>query len=99
MRSQADTERDARLAVALVGLSADLITTGFFRFGRFTSRGYGWVRLEAPDRPSAWPWQTCCRRVQTAGRMPKAAQVWPLLCWAGMPRAVLSEAVQEWYGG
>jgi hypothetical protein len=33
------------LAVALVCLAADLISSGFFRFGRFTSRGYGVVRL------------------------------------------------------
>jgi len=31
--------------VALVCLAADLISSGFFRFGRFTSRGYGVVRL------------------------------------------------------
>ncbi len=33
------------LAVALICLAADLISSGFFRFGRFTSRGYGAVRL------------------------------------------------------
>lgn len=33
------------LAVALTCLAADLISSGFFRFGRFTSRGYGVVRL------------------------------------------------------
>jgi CRISPR/Cas system CSM-associated protein Csm3 (group 7 of RAMP superfamily) len=33
------------LAVSLVCLAADLISSGFFRFGRFTSRGYGVVRL------------------------------------------------------
>ncbi|RMH01706.1 MAG: hypothetical protein D6706_01475 [Chloroflexi bacterium] len=47
-----DTVLEARLdpandfAVALLVLSADLISSGFFRFGRFTSRGYGVVRLE-----------------------------------------------------
>jgi hypothetical protein len=35
-------------ALALVSLSADLIGSGLFRFGRFVSRGYGVVRL-APD--------------------------------------------------
>ena len=33
------------LSIALVCLAADLISSGFFRFGRFTSRGYGLVRL------------------------------------------------------
>lgn len=33
-------------AVALLLLSADLVSSGFFRFGRFTSRGYGVVRLQ-----------------------------------------------------
>ena len=32
-------------ALALVSLSADLIGSGLFRFGRFVSRGYGVVRL------------------------------------------------------
>ncbi len=46
-----DTILEARLepatdfAVALLLLSADLVGSGFFRFGRFTSRGYGVVRL------------------------------------------------------
>lgn len=31
--------------IALTCLAADLISSGFFRFGRFTSRGYGVVRL------------------------------------------------------
>jgi len=35
-------------ALALVSLSADLIGSGLFRFGRFVSRGYGAVRL-TPD--------------------------------------------------
>jgi len=35
-------------ALALVSLSADLIGSGLFRFGRFVSRGYGVVRLK-PD--------------------------------------------------
>lgn len=34
-------------ALALVTLSADLIGSGLFRFGRFVSRGYGVVRLAA----------------------------------------------------
>jgi CRISPR/Cas system CSM-associated protein Csm3 (group 7 of RAMP superfamily) len=33
------------LPVALTCLATDLISSGFFRFGRFTSRGYGVVRL------------------------------------------------------
>ena len=45
---QAHDEADHRLGIALLCLSADLISTGFFRFGRFTSRGYGWVRLTNP---------------------------------------------------
>jgi len=35
-------------ALALVSLSADLIGSGLFRFGRFVSRGYGVVRV-TPD--------------------------------------------------
>lgn len=31
--------------IALLCLTSDLISSGFFRFGRFTSRGYGIVRL------------------------------------------------------
>lgn len=47
-----DTILEARIepandfAVALLLLSADLVSSGFFRFGRFTSRGYGVVRLQ-----------------------------------------------------
>lgn len=37
-------------ALALLWLAGDLISSGFFRFGRFTSRGYGVVRLN----PSAY---------------------------------------------
>jgi CRISPR/Cas system CSM-associated protein Csm3 (group 7 of RAMP superfamily) len=37
---------DTDFAVALLLLSADLVSSGFFRFGRFTSRGYGVVRLQ-----------------------------------------------------
>lgn len=46
-----DTHLDARIepsdefALASLLLSADLISSGFFRFGRFTTRGYGVVRL------------------------------------------------------
>lgn len=36
-------------AIALLLLSADLVSSGFFRFGRFTSRGYGVVRLSLQD--------------------------------------------------
>lgn len=41
------------LAVALVHLSADLISSGFFRFGRFVSRGYGLVRLREIGPPKS----------------------------------------------
>ena len=37
------------LSLALLFLASDLISSGVFRFGRFTSRGYGIVRL-APNR-------------------------------------------------
>jgi CRISPR/Cas system CSM-associated protein Csm3 (group 7 of RAMP superfamily) len=33
-------------ALALLWLAGDLISSGFFRFGRFTTRGYGVVRLQ-----------------------------------------------------
>jgi hypothetical protein len=36
-------------AVALILLASDLVSSGFFRFGRFTSRGYGVVRLKPAD--------------------------------------------------
>jgi CRISPR/Cas system CSM-associated protein Csm3 (group 7 of RAMP superfamily) len=38
-------------AVSLVRLSADLVSSGFFRFGRFVSRGYGLVRLHEIEPP------------------------------------------------
>jgi len=47
-----DTVLEARVedaddfALALLWLAGDLISSGFFRFGRFTSRGYGVVRLQ-----------------------------------------------------
>jgi CRISPR/Cas system CSM-associated protein Csm3 (group 7 of RAMP superfamily) len=37
-------------ALALLWLAGDLVSSGFFRFGRFTTRGYGVVRL----RPEAY---------------------------------------------
>lgn len=46
-----DTVLEARVenaddfALTLLWLAGDLISSGFFRFGRFTSRGYGVVRL------------------------------------------------------
>lgn len=46
---QQNQDAEYRLGIALICLSADLISTGFFRFGRFTSRGYGWVRLVDPN--------------------------------------------------
>jgi len=42
---------DDHFAVALVRLSADLVSSGFFRFGRFVSRGYGLVRLHEIEPP------------------------------------------------
>lgn len=41
-------------ALALLWLAGDLVSSGFFRFGRFTTRGYGVVRLqpEAYNRQS-----------------------------------------------
>ena len=33
-------------ALALLWLAGDLVSSGFFRFGRFTTRGYGVVRLQ-----------------------------------------------------
>ena len=48
----------SEFALALACLSADLISPGFFRWGRFSSRGYGLVRLVpqtyAKDPLSAW---------------------------------------------
>jgi hypothetical protein len=35
--------------VALLLLAADLVSSGFFRLGRFTTRGYGVVRLQPKD--------------------------------------------------
>jgi hypothetical protein len=40
--------------LALLWLAGDLVSSGFFRFGRFTSRGYGVVRLQ----PSSYLWQS-----------------------------------------
>jgi CRISPR/Cas system CSM-associated protein Csm3 (group 7 of RAMP superfamily) len=41
-------------ALALLWLAGDLVSSGFFRFGRFTTRGYGVVRLQ----PTAYLWQS-----------------------------------------
>lgn len=88
---------DYRLALALLGVSADLIGTGFFRFGRFTSRGYGWVRLGAPQG----------RMMNLAalldGGMPtwQAAQSGVALAQQMLgnePMGVIREAVREWLG-
>lgn len=52
LRFAPDTVLEARVeeaddfALALLWLAGDLISSGFFRFGRFTSRGYGVVRLK-----------------------------------------------------
>ncbi len=43
---EARVEPAGDFAVALLLLAADLVGSGFFRFGRFTTRGYGVVRLE-----------------------------------------------------
>jgi CRISPR/Cas system CSM-associated protein Csm3 (group 7 of RAMP superfamily) len=40
--------------LALLWLAGDLVSSGFFRFGRFTSRGYGVVRLQ----PVSYLWQS-----------------------------------------
>lgn len=42
---EARVEEADDFALALLWLAGDLISSGFFRFGRFTSRGYGVVRL------------------------------------------------------
>ena len=55
LRSRSDVVLKAQIepaddfALALLLLAGDLVSSGFFRFGRFTTRGYGVVRL----RPSA----------------------------------------------
>jgi CRISPR/Cas system CSM-associated protein Csm3 (group 7 of RAMP superfamily) len=49
-------EPASEIALALLWLAGDLVSSGFFRFGRFTSRGYGVVRLqpEAYNRQSLY---------------------------------------------
>lgn len=47
---EARVELDGDFALALLLLAGDLVSSGFFRFGRFTTRGYGVVRL----RPAAY---------------------------------------------
>jgi CRISPR/Cas system CSM-associated protein Csm3 (group 7 of RAMP superfamily) len=42
----ARVERADDFALALLLLAGDLVSSGFFRFGRFTTRGYGVVRLQ-----------------------------------------------------
>lgn len=55
LRFAPDTTLEARVepaddfAVALLLLAADLVSSGFFRFGRFTTRGYGVVRLRPAE--------------------------------------------------
>jgi hypothetical protein len=52
LQFDSDTTLEARVepaddfAVALLLLTGDLVSSGFFRFGRFTTRGYGVVRLQ-----------------------------------------------------
>ncbi len=46
---EARVEPASDLSLALLLLAGDLVGSGFFRFGRFTTRGYGVVRL----RPTA----------------------------------------------
>jgi CRISPR/Cas system CSM-associated protein Csm3 (group 7 of RAMP superfamily) len=85
-------------ALALLWLAGDLISSGFFRFGRFTSRGYGVVRLTpatytchdlasllAGATPAPTPLDTV-----TSGYA--AAQT--LLDTS--PHAVLNDTVQRW---
>lgn len=56
LQFEPDTTLEARIepvddfGLALLLLAGDLVSSGFFRFGRFTTRGYGVVRL----RPSAY---------------------------------------------
>jgi hypothetical protein len=47
---EARVELDGDFGLALLLLVGDLVSSGFFRFGRFTTRGYGVVRL----RPAAY---------------------------------------------
>lgn len=101
VRLEARIEPAAPLGVALVCLSADLIGAGFFRFGRFTSRGYGVVRL----RPQAAFYGTLaevfnlegdpCRPVDghLAG-YEIAQQLLP-----ADPRQIIRRVVQEWMTG
>jgi CRISPR/Cas system CSM-associated protein Csm3 (group 7 of RAMP superfamily) len=93
----ANDAADYRLAVALIGLSADLISTGFFRFGRFTSRGYGWVRLVEPQG----------RTVALAALLDGGTPAWQMSTSGSAlaqsllgtePMAVIREAVREWLG-
>lgn len=95
-RVQTDDPADYALAVALIGLSADLIDRGFFRFGRFTSRGYGWVRLTAPAG----------RQMALADLLATGAAEWQAATGStGLaaallgrePWAVLREAVEGWW--
>lgn len=52
LQFEPDTALEARVepaddfALALLWLAGDLVSNGFFRFGRFTTRGYGVVRLQ-----------------------------------------------------
>lgn len=89
---------DYQLAIALVGLSTDLVSTGFFRFGRFTSRGYGWVRLLEPQG----------RSITLAALLDETPPQWkPAANGAALarqlldgqePQAVVRAAVKAWLG-
>ncbi len=94
---QADDPASYQLGISLIALSADLISSGFFRFGRFTSRGYGWVQLRRPAgrqiglgnliedvMPS---WQTADSAVSLAGQLLGDAAT-----------GVLERTVAEWIG-
>ncbi len=43
-------------ALVALCLAADLLSSGFFRFGRFTSRGYGVMRLQPAEITSLAAW-------------------------------------------
>lgn len=93
------TLADYHLAIALSGLSADLVSSGFFRFGRFTSRGYGWVRLVEPQG----------RSVALAALLEETPLTWEKaesgvalahkLLGGREPQAVVRAAVKAWLAG
>lgn len=96
IRIQTEDPADYALAVALMGVSADLIGRGFFRFGRFTSRGYGWVRLTEPAR----------RQMALADLLADGAGAWQAASGGAAaaaallgrdPWAILREVTEGWW--